>query len=56
MLISWQVKSVQLAKHKSNKNIPSGFAVIELSSEEEAQKVLKMELTCQGVTLELETK
>lgn len=51
-----EVKSVKLAKHKNNKNIPSGFAVIELSSSEEAQKVVKMELACQGVTLELEPK
>jgi len=56
MLVSWQVKNVRLAKHKSSQNIPSGFALIELSSEEEAQKVLKMELACHGVTLELESK
>lgn len=47
---------MQLAKHKSSKKMPSGFALIEFSSDEEAQKVLGMELTFKGVKLELETK
>ncbi|KAG0556175.1 hypothetical protein M758_11G030600 [Ceratodon purpureus] len=51
-----EVKSVRLPKHATSKNAPSGFAVIEFSSEEEAQKVLKMELVCEGATLELEPK
>jgi hypothetical protein len=55
MFVSCQVKSVRLPKHKGSK-IPSGFAVVEFFSKEEAEKVLKMELTCDGVTLELESK
>lgn len=51
-----QVKSVRLPKHATSKNAASGFAVVEFSSEEEAQKILKMELVCQGATLELEPK
>lgn len=47
---------MRLPKHVTSKNAPSGFAVIEFSSVEEAQKVLEMELVCQGVTLELEPK
>jgi len=47
---------VRLPKHATSKSAQSGFAVIEFSSEEEAQKILKMELDCQGVTLELEPK
>jgi lupus La protein len=56
VLIYWQVKSVRLPKHATSKNALSGFAVVEFSSEEEAQQVLKMELVCQGATLELEPK
>ena len=56
MLVHPQVKSVRLPKHATSKNAASGFAVIEFSSEEEAQKVLKMELVCEGATLDLEPK
>jgi hypothetical protein len=50
------VKSVRLPRHPVNKGAASGFAVVEFSSEEEAQKVLGMELICQGAALELEPK
>ncbi|CAN5962405.1 unnamed protein product, partial [Sphagnum jensenii] len=51
-----EVKSVRLPRHPVNKGAASGFAVVEFSSEEEAQKVLGMELICQGAALELEPK
>ncbi|CAK9867441.1 unnamed protein product [Sphagnum jensenii] len=51
-----EVKSVRLPRHLVNKGAASGFAVVEFSSEEEAQKVLGMELICQGAALELEPK
>lgn len=47
---------MRLPKHATSKNAASGFAVVEFSSEEEAQKILKMELVCHGATLELESK
>jgi lupus La protein len=50
------VKSVRLPRHPVNKSAASGFAVVEFSSEEEAQKVLGMELISQGAALELEPK
>ncbi|CAM6012857.1 unnamed protein product [Sphagnum balticum] len=51
-----EVKSVRLPRHPVNKSAASGFAVVEFSSEEEAQKVLGMELISQGAALELEPK
>ncbi|KAG0609440.1 hypothetical protein M758_8G184800 [Ceratodon purpureus] len=50
-----EVKSVRLPRHKGVK-IPTGFAIIEFPSKEVAGKVLKLELTCEGVALELESK
>lgn len=51
-----QVKSVRLPRHATSKNAASGYAVVEFVSEEEAQKILKLELICQGATLALEPK
>ena len=50
------MKSVRLPRHATSKNAQSGYAVVEFVSEEEAQKILKLELICQGATLTLEPK
>jgi lupus La protein len=52
----FQVNSVRLPRHVGDKRMFCGTALIEFSTEEEAEKVLKQSLVYGGVTLELKPK
>ncbi|XP_062165380.1 la protein 1 [Alnus glutinosa] len=51
-----KVNSVRLPRHVGDKRMFCGTALIEFSTEEEAEKVLKQSLVYGGVTLELKPK
>lgn len=52
----FQVNSVRLPRHVADKRIFCGTALIEYSTEEDAEKVLQQTLTYAGVELELKPK
>lgn len=52
----FQVNSVRLPRHVGDKKFFCGTALIEFSTEEDAEKVLKQSLVYVGVTLELKPK
>lgn len=52
----FKVNSVRLPRHVADKRLFCGTALIEFSTEEDAQNVLKQSLVYAGVDLELKSK
>lgn len=55
-LVFFQVNSVRLPRHVADRRLFSGTALIEFSTEEDAEKVLKQNLVYGGIELELKSK
>jgi len=56
MLHLFQVTSVRMPRHVGDKRVFCGTALIEFSSDEDAEKILNQSLVFEGAELELKPK